>query len=535
MGKRYWVPLDQIQGNITPGFRKDHQAFLFLRFTRRSRQSRSATQKERSRIQTWLGELQPHIASGLAVATFNQLHRQVKDRIDATVLDDTNDRNNPTLGVKRFIRSTWINVAFTAQGLGCLLQDEGWNRHQTHTASLTSFIKGMCSQRATTADTPGDIGGFVVRDSTPSDVPGLSDDLVADAVIIIGADDTGTLDTELRRQEKLARRHALVVIGDATMRGQTLGGGREHFGFKDTLSQPDPDDPLAGWVADEEQIVAPGEFIRGCEPEKTDAADAPVWERHGSYLVIRKLKQNVEDFWAQARAIATELYPDAKEEILQADHRQERPESVFTAAKLMGRWPSGAILTEPAERDKPPPSDPGDDPTSFASTIPLDAGDIARDPGGVGCPLFAHSRRARRRVLSEDMEPEDLRIHRIIRRGIPYEDTTDNTKGLIFLCYQARLDDGYEYVQREWLNSYLIAGDGATGGQTQPGQDPLSVTIGRVGKLNMPVRGGGDGAGSSIIDYPFTRVVEAKGGGYYFAPSIPALGLLASGSTMLRA
>ena len=26
------VPLEEVQGNITPGFRKDFQAFLFLRF-----------------------------------------------------------------------------------------------------------------------------------------------------------------------------------------------------------------------------------------------------------------------------------------------------------------------------------------------------------------------------------------------------------------------------------------------------------------------------------------------------------------------
>ena len=32
MRTSHWVPLNQVQGNVTPGFRKDVQSLLFLRF-----------------------------------------------------------------------------------------------------------------------------------------------------------------------------------------------------------------------------------------------------------------------------------------------------------------------------------------------------------------------------------------------------------------------------------------------------------------------------------------------------------------------
>src|SRR5215208_60834 len=94
------LPLDQIQGNITPGFRKDHQAFLFFQWTA----------DDKHAVQAWIKAIKPHIASGEEVATYNQLFRLVKSRLPK--------------GEAQVLHSTWVNVAFSARGLKLLLSED---------------------------------------------------------------------------------------------------------------------------------------------------------------------------------------------------------------------------------------------------------------------------------------------------------------------------------------------------------------------------------------------------------------------------
>ncbi len=64
------------------------------------------------------------------------------------------------------------------------------------------------------------------------------------------------------------------------------------------------------------------------------------------------------------------------------------------------------------------------------------------DPYGRVCPLGAHVRK---------MNPRTNKIgdaHRILRRGMPYE--SEGEKGLLFVCYQASLAAGFEYLQGRW-------------------------------------------------------------------------------------
>ena len=108
MSTSHWVRLDQVQGNVTPGFRKDYQAFLLLRFPQAAFGAPLGSTPEAALARGWLGELQPCIASAETVATFNRLYRLVRAR--------TRDARVGEAGARRFVRSTWVNVAFTAMG-----------------------------------------------------------------------------------------------------------------------------------------------------------------------------------------------------------------------------------------------------------------------------------------------------------------------------------------------------------------------------------------------------------------------------------
>jgi hypothetical protein len=91
--------LESIQGNITPGFRKDHQAFLFFQWTA----------SDVDAVKAWIRAIQPHIANAQDVATFNRRYRLCKSRLPKG--------ESPTLS------STWVNIAFSARGLKGLLTE----------------------------------------------------------------------------------------------------------------------------------------------------------------------------------------------------------------------------------------------------------------------------------------------------------------------------------------------------------------------------------------------------------------------------
>src|SRR5262245_10921511 len=84
--------LDQIQGNITPGFRKNHQAFMLLRFS--SREAAGA----------WLTALAPSVTSARDVWEFV---RHLK-------------RTKPSSAQIERWRTRWINVALSWDGLDAL-------------------------------------------------------------------------------------------------------------------------------------------------------------------------------------------------------------------------------------------------------------------------------------------------------------------------------------------------------------------------------------------------------------------------------
>jgi Dyp-type peroxidase family len=315
-------------------------------------------------------------------------------------------------------------------------------------------------------------------------------------------------DEDSRRTMLDAQRAALEAAG-ARVRPDELtwrGGDREHFGFADGMSQPfvpgAHDRPRPG-----QQAVALGEILLGHRNAYGELPRGPKWDdfelgKNCTYLVFRKLEQDVTGFWRWLAQRAGELGCDP----------------ALLGAKLMGRWPGGASLVQSPERDD----------EAFATAHRVnDFGYLAHDPDGVRCPIASHVRRANPRDARGGSAHDSTQLverHRIVRRGrsfgppLHYHDALagrddGHPRGLYFLSLQASIARGFEFIQQTWL-----ANPGFRGLFGEP--DPIIGPGGGHFTIPaMPLR-------VRLADLP--RVVTTRGGGYFMLPSIPALARIAA-------
>jgi Dyp-type peroxidase family len=302
------------------------------------------------------------------------------------------------------------------------------------------------------------------------------------ALLMVWADRADELAGRLVELGRLAAEAGgVTTVGEQDL--QAIDGDREHFGFRDGISQP----AIAGDGSDDPDPIAAGEFLLGHPDElglvrtlgRTRLGD------NGTFAVYRKLRQDVGAFRAVLDAGGGERL----------------------AAKLMGRWPSGAPLTD---------ADPAVDPGPPDEPARLNAFDHRADEIGYVCPRGAHIRRAR---------PRDgdrvVRRRRLIRRGMPYgpplppgapDDGVD--RGLVGLFLNADIERQYEFVQRRWLNEASFDG---LSNET----DPIAGDAGRDftwPRRPLPRRRTG-----------LPRFVTVRGGEYFFVPGLAGLRSLSRG------
>src|SRR5205085_6553213 len=147
----------------------------------------------------------------------------------------------------------------------------------------------------------------------------------------------------------------------------------------------------------QEAPLKAGEFVLGYVDEWERLAPMPqpeVLGRNGSYVALRKLHQDVAAF---RRFLAHHSTSAAEEELL--------------AAKIVGRWRSGAPLALAPERDDP---ELAADPKRRNAFLYYDD-----DPKGLQCPLGSHIRRMNPRDHFKD-EIVSVNRHRVFRRGQAY-------------------------------------------------------------------------------------------------------------------
>jgi Dyp-type peroxidase family len=378
-------------------------------------------------------------------------------------------------------RDAWLSVALTYQGLKVLGVPQ---------ASLDSFTPEFQQGMAARAELLGDVG-----QSSPDlwEKPlGTSD---VHILMTAFSPDTSRRDDLLERARQASRHMAgveVIYCQDAYM----LPTGREAFGFKDGISNPAVEGSGIAGTNPQEQPLKAGEFVLGYLDETGVLPPMPqpdVLGRNGTYIAFRKLHQRVAAF----RQYLSEQSSSAEEEEL-------------LAAKMVGRWRSGAPLALSPERDDPVL---GADPSRNNNFLYHDD-----DPRGFQCPVGSHIRRANPRDAFKDELIGVNRLHRMIRRGTSYgpplpagvRQDDGAERGTVFVFVGTHLKRQFEFVQTQWVNGGVFVG-------APEEKDPLI--------------GPNDGSGVFTIPrapvrrriHSLPRFTVTRGGEYCFVPSLSAL------------
>jgi len=533
-----------IQGNILAGFNKDYQTLIFLQIT------------DVEQFRQWLKDLTPFVATTAEVLAFNRLFKEIRTR----------------RGDSRTVQATWMNLAISYRGLYKLAPREA------EKFTDPAFRAGL-RQRSE------DLGDPIRGEGSPKTwVVGGTEETEADVVLIFAADDRDDLFAEVERIEDsiyaartpdgqpvrcgvriIHKQHGAVLPQPLT--------GHEQFGFLDGVSQPglrgrtspdphsvftprqNPNNPDQGKPG--QDLLWPGEFIFGYPGQDPDAPDitvkgpnslhpdgkpvAPDWAQDGSYLVFRRLRQDVPGFH---RFLAEE------------GERLGLGAGLF-GAKVVGRWKSGAPVMRAPEHDDPALA--GNDCVNnffeFASEeeagqeaqppaqkadclCPADTPEAEPDDVGTTCPFAAHIRKAYPRndhgTLSPEIGEVTTQTHRLLRRGIPFgppfppnpaPDLKDSgDRGLLFLAYQTSIEEQFEFVQTQWANNPDFK-DKPEHGELRSGFD---LIIGQNGQGDrertfvLPLKGKDGKIHREMVKTTVDWVIPT-GGGYFFAPSISAL------------
>lgn len=328
-------------------------------------------------------------------------------------------------------------------------------------------------------------------------------------IMILLADDNMY---SLVSQERDVRDHVAAVADVLTVEwGHRLRKGDnfvEPFGYADGLSQPRFLVRGDGGAAQTSSTSAwdpsaPLNLVLLPDPFAPDGADC-----FGSYLVFRKLEQNVYGFHQRIQELAGTLGCS----------------EAMAEALVLGRFKDGTPLVL-------------SDGTSQSTTNNFN---YSQDTSGTKCPFQAHIRRINPRgesAVNLGTSADDLaeRQHRIARRGISYgTDTlpTDplpvNGVGTLFMCFQRNLSNQFGHLQRVWANSRRQSG----GTLTTIGIDPI---IGQTatGDNNTPQQWPVQWGSTQRKSFDFHGLVTCKGGEFFFAPSILFLKNSTVGDTRL--
>ena len=375
----------------------------------------------------------------------------------------------------------WVTVAFTWNGLAALGLDR---------ASLASFPEEFRQGMVARAEVLGDTGA-----NHPDNwIGGLaSPDL--HAIVILFARDDAEHDRCVTEHKKLiAACNGVEVLSWLDLKAvPPFGYAHDHFGYRDRLSQPviegSGEEPTPG----SGPPLKAGEFILGYADEDGPPANLPQPEllsRNGSYMAYRRLEEHVGRFRDFLRA------------------QGEPAEQELTAAKLMGRWRSGAPLTLAPDKDDP---QLGADMQRNNNFTYKDM-----DPHGYAVPLGSHMRRMNPRDTASNMNRR-----RMIRRGATYgphlpEDAPEDgqERGIAAFIICASLVRQFEFAQNVWINDHNFH---------------------ELGNERDPVCGHHDGTLEfKIPRRPIRKTIRGlpafttlKGGAYFFLPGLKALRYLA--------
>jgi Dyp-type peroxidase family len=316
--------------------------------------------------------------------------------------------------------------------------------------------------------------------------------------LAIYSNDDQSLETVLERA-RLSHHDLPQISVVYRMKFNELPGGRNPFGFKDGLHNPHVEGSGTAVHPGYGAPIKAGEFVMGYPDELGEMAAGPepdVLRHNGTFLAFRKFHTRVAEFRKYLR-----------------EQTSSPEEEELIAAKMVGRWRSGAPLVLAPERD---------DPTLGADADRNNTFGYEDDTQGQKCPFSSHIRRVNPRdALKNDLVATNQ--HYFLRRGTNYgpplpEGVLEDDgaeRGGVFLLIGAHLKRQFEFVQSQWITDGNFISHGTE-------QDPII--------------GNGEGEGTfTIPKRPIRRrlqglpqFVVVRGGEYCFMPGLRALRWLAA-------
>ena len=513
------LPITEIQGIVVPGFFKPHQTLIGVRF-----------------------------ATGpVAIRRVKVFLRRLKVSTAAQTLEDRRRYRDLIRYRKRPIGPSSVlqAVAFADSGLRLL----GVN---TGNLPSAAFKLGMAARSAL-------LGDPTIGEGSPAKwiVGGPKSGL--DALLVIAGNDRASVSKCARTLLKQARSAGLKIVYQENGDVRPDLPGHEHFGFSDGISQPGirgrasrrKDDFITERLIDSHQLpesllfgypgqdlVWPGAFVLGQPEASPDPLIAraltpavPRWTKNGSFLVFRRLVQDVGLFWRTMRHLSGELSIRPGFENVDAD---------WLAARLVGRWPSGAPVNRVPDRDVPALGCNSEANNHFrfdsdCRKLSLKSGyaDVfpmsMADPAGIACPWASHIRKVNTRDSGSDTGGRDSTYRRrLLRVGISFgpsledrfatqqNDPNFRKRGLLFLSIQASIEDQFEFLMCRWMGDPLRP-------KTPGGHDVLAGQNSAVGEdRERRCIIFGTGANQAEIRSSKQWIIPT-GGGYFFVPSISTL------------
>ncbi|MDJ0673878.1 MAG: Dyp-type peroxidase [Calothrix sp. MO_167.B42] len=326
------------------------------------------------------------------------------------------------------------------------------------------------------------------------------------ALILIADDDVVDLLQEVNQIcQNLRQVGEIVHREDGFILRNKDGQVIEHFGFADGISQP-----LFVKRDIDRALQNSGRFDKWDPRARLDLVlvqdpNGKTEYSYGSYLVYRKLEQNVKGFRKDQQRLAQTIEVNDN----------------LAGALIVGRFADGTPVVNsktPLGATQTNNFNYDEDPQEFGLT-----------PKPSKCPFHAHIRQTNPRgdtgrVESSPNFQQSLdteRKHRIARRAISYGVQDLNQEptvgsGLLFLCFQANIENQFNFMQAKWANANNFVA-------VNVGFDPVIGQIPKGGKGNQTWPTTWGDPNTEEVKYDFTPWVNMKGGEYFFAPSLSYL------------
>lgn len=460
-----------LQGNIVKGHGRDHSRHVFFRFKGEPKNNRH-----------WVKKFSSNVTS--------------------TLEQDTQKKSFKDTGQCHL----FVNFMLSSSGYQQLgIEKDKWPTDKAFQAGM----KDLTTKYDTTPR----------GDHTPTANP-LNDDVsqweagfqgTIDGVIILALGGVATtqaeqmLDKEVKQLEQ-----SLSDVADSifVQQGHVMRNDKnqviEHFGFVDGVSNPkfllsELNEEFKNGGYSQNDPSAPLNTVMVKDPGGDQSS-------YGTYVVYRKLQQNIKGFWDKLDVLANTLSENAPNKVT----------AEYAGALCVGRFKDGTPISEQGK----------DGWTNLFNNFNYD-----NDADGLRCPFHSHARKTNPRgdtVRQFNSPPTIERSRRIVRRGISFG-STDLTPdkewteaGLLFISLQADIVDQFIFMQHTWCNNEGFI-------KQKTGLDPLvgQPKLGSTPQVQQwPTSWGSPN--TAQVSFEFSGFIRNLGGEYFFMPSLDFLKTLSN-------